>query len=248
MDKPMWSQGSVLKFPRALLPLGRFTFYFYKVFILSKPPSAIISLFKSSDGRKRKWVSDTPLTVVLFGESRKESVSYSQTQALNWSSGINEQGLTGSTWRLSTQIKACLSMHRQGSRKLCVMGVYLCVCVCVSLHRHISEKHGAMTQNTPNSHHKRLMEQTESHQPEGFWVFERSNQNKQTNKQMKTLLLQYNPGNTLDMGETRNESGVERSVLPATPGTTQCYCCSSTNSLFNTFHLWKLYLFSIQTF
>lgn len=175
-------------FPRALA-LVKFTFYFFKVFILSNSLSAIIFLFKSSDGWKRKWVSDTPLTVVIFGESRMESASYSQTQALNWSSGINEQGLTGSTWHLLIQIKACLSMHRQSSRKLSVMGVYLCVCVhalvcvCVSSHRHVSQEAGAVMQNTPNSHHKRPVEQTESHQPEGFWVFERSDQNKKTNKQ-----------------------------------------------------------------
>lgn len=62
-----------------------------------------------------------------------ESASYSQTQALNWGSGINEQGLTGSTWHLFIQIKACLSMHRQGSRKLCVMGACLSVCARASV-------------------------------------------------------------------------------------------------------------------
>lgn len=90
----------------------------------------MISSFKGSDGRKRKWLSDTPPTVVLFGWSRRESASYSQTRALNWSSGINEQGLAGSTWHPFTQIKACLSMHRQGSRKLCDGSVSLCVCPC----------------------------------------------------------------------------------------------------------------------
>lgn len=70
-----------LNFPEHLQKKKKSTFYFYKVFMLSEPLPETISSFRGSDGRKRKWLSDTADSRVIWLKPQRVCLSFTNAGA-----------------------------------------------------------------------------------------------------------------------------------------------------------------------